>query len=597
MDKIIPLFIDRAMPEWFSAVFMLCILSASMSTLSAQFHTMGASFGADIFPKLGHRKNANSTMGVRIGVLCSILVSYIIWYTLSAGGIARGTALFMGSCAATFLPAYFCSLFWKKATKEGALASLWTGALASLFAMLFLHKAEAGAVVLCAVSFSAAGYGSVCIALQPADQSRKPQVSIRIIKRAGDILPLGAGISCRTQKPMTTETQGGVIMKIAIGMVVRNLLSASPLTEFLDNAEKYGHPIDRVIVAYSHQLAPEAAAVLQSRTKLSLIRLQEFGRTYLILKAIGVPYASLRELLFCPLIDTHGLIPYGFNRNQVLMEAMFTEADVLIFVDSDVLPSVLRRMPDGSVRPCEVDFVGAHLGGMAMGADITSSDYSGYNILPPASFDGMKDLLWGLHKETMTDFWQNSEAHRGLVIQEAQNAEPQPTTKVLGGNLGIRMSALTTLPPFFSPYYFYNRTPLLARGEETLMGMAASQSHIRCLDIQTPIFHDTYGDYPKVPDLRNDSRVRDRLYYACTGWIGRNVFFRWKTGHTPSEFTQRNRQLAAGAKALARYTNDRRFLYLPDIQSAAESWLPDMIGQYQKSKEAWNELTERWFGR
>lgn len=114
----------------------------------------------------------------------------------------------------------------------------------------------------------------------------------------------------------------------------------------------------------------------------------------------------------------------------------------------------------------------------------------------------MKDLLWGLHKESMADFWQNSEAHRGLVIQEDQNAEPQPTTKVLGGNLGIRMSALTTLPPFFSPYYFYNRTPLLARGEDTLMGMAASQSHIRCLDIQTPIFHDTYGDYPRIPDLR-----------------------------------------------------------------------------------------------
>ena len=36
-----PLFINKAMPEWFGAVFMLCILSASMSTLSAQFHTMG----------------------------------------------------------------------------------------------------------------------------------------------------------------------------------------------------------------------------------------------------------------------------------------------------------------------------------------------------------------------------------------------------------------------------------------------------------------------------------------------------------------------------------------------------------------------------
>ena len=128
---------------------MLCILSASMSTLSAQFHTMGAAFGADAFPHLGRSKNTNSTMGVRIGVLCSILVSYIICYTLSAGIIARGTALFMGICAATFLPTYFCSLYWKKATKEGALASLWTGALASLIAMLFFHKAEAGAVGLC----------------------------------------------------------------------------------------------------------------------------------------------------------------------------------------------------------------------------------------------------------------------------------------------------------------------------------------------------------------------------------------------------------------------------------------------------------------
>lgn len=149
MDKIIPLFIDRAMPEWFSAVFMLCILSASMSTLSAQFHTMGAAFGADAFPHLGRKRNANSSMGVRIGVLCSILLSYMICYLLSADIIARGTALFMGICAATFLPAYFCSLYWKGATRRGALASLWVGALASLFAMLFLHKAEAKAVGLC----------------------------------------------------------------------------------------------------------------------------------------------------------------------------------------------------------------------------------------------------------------------------------------------------------------------------------------------------------------------------------------------------------------------------------------------------------------
>ncbi|MDR1114952.1 MAG: sodium:solute symporter family protein [Tannerella sp.] len=149
MDKIIPLFINEAMPKWFGAFFMLCIISASMSTLSALFHTMGSAFGSDIFPKLGKRKNPNSSMSVRIGVLVSILVSYIICYTLSAGIIARGTALFMGVCATTFLPAYFCSLYWKKATRRGALASLYTGFTVSMLCMLFLHRAEAAPVGLC----------------------------------------------------------------------------------------------------------------------------------------------------------------------------------------------------------------------------------------------------------------------------------------------------------------------------------------------------------------------------------------------------------------------------------------------------------------
>ena len=37
-------------------------------------------------------------------------------------------------------------------------------------------------------------------------------------------------------------------MKIAIGMIVRDLLSAHPLTDFLDNAEKHGHALDCVIL-------------------------------------------------------------------------------------------------------------------------------------------------------------------------------------------------------------------------------------------------------------------------------------------------------------------------------------------------------------
>ena len=149
LDKIIPLFISRALPEWFSALFMVCLLSAGMSTLSSQFHTMGAALGADIIPEINVKHKEKSSLGVRFGIICAILISCVICYALSANIIARGTALFMGVCAATFLPAYFCSLYWKKATKAGALASLWTGALTSVFCMLFLHKAEAAPIGIC----------------------------------------------------------------------------------------------------------------------------------------------------------------------------------------------------------------------------------------------------------------------------------------------------------------------------------------------------------------------------------------------------------------------------------------------------------------
>ncbi|WP_455592554.1 sodium:solute symporter family protein [Bacteroides sp.] len=153
MDKIIPYFINKSMPGWFSALFMLCILSASMSTLSAQFHTMGASAGSDIYGTYKPRSRDKLTNVIRIGVLFAIVVSYIICYMLPHDIIARGTAIFMGVCASAFLPAYFCALYWKRATKQGVLASLWVGTLGSLFALLFLHQKEAASIGLCSALF------------------------------------------------------------------------------------------------------------------------------------------------------------------------------------------------------------------------------------------------------------------------------------------------------------------------------------------------------------------------------------------------------------------------------------------------------------
>jgi SSS family solute:Na+ symporter len=168
VDNIIPLFITNAMPSWFSAVFMITLLSAAMSTLSSQFHTMGTAFGRD-FMEMGLKiRIKDSTTVTRLAMIFGILVSAFLAWSLpkffEAGSaiVATGTAIFFGICAAAFLPSYFSALYWKRATKAGAIASFIGGLLISTFWLVFVHAKEAVPLGICKAIFgvpSLAGSG------------------------------------------------------------------------------------------------------------------------------------------------------------------------------------------------------------------------------------------------------------------------------------------------------------------------------------------------------------------------------------------------------------------------------------------------------
>lgn len=152
--QIIPMYISHAMPQWFTAIFMVTLLSAAMSTLSSQFHAMGTSLGRDIYEKaLG--RSGNSVLITKMGILFAILVSYFLAWGLPyffEGGtaiIARGTAIFFGICAAAFLPMYFGAVYLPRLTKTGAYASFCTGTLVSLFWIFFIHEKESKPLLLC----------------------------------------------------------------------------------------------------------------------------------------------------------------------------------------------------------------------------------------------------------------------------------------------------------------------------------------------------------------------------------------------------------------------------------------------------------------
>ena len=172
MDSIIPTFISTALPEWFVYIFLLSLLAAAMSTLSSQYHTQGTSLGHDIVDAFKNRgfsegyteeelKESATTKVTRfrfttinqVGILIAVVLSLIIGLSLPGSIVALGTSLFMGLCAAAFLPIYCAALFWKRATRTGVLAGLFSGIFTSLFLLVFVFKKTATGLGICKFIF------------------------------------------------------------------------------------------------------------------------------------------------------------------------------------------------------------------------------------------------------------------------------------------------------------------------------------------------------------------------------------------------------------------------------------------------------------
>ncbi|MCK9257485.1 MAG: sodium:solute symporter family protein [Sulfurospirillaceae bacterium] len=153
IESIIPLFINLAMPKWFSFIFLFALISAAMSTLSSQFHTMGTAVSRDIYEQFFGK--SSSIFVARVGVVLMIIFAVTLSYIFDKQPaiIARSTTIFFALCASVFLPSYIGGLFWRKMTKAGALCSMLGGFLASSFWVLFAHFNEAKHLGVCKAIF------------------------------------------------------------------------------------------------------------------------------------------------------------------------------------------------------------------------------------------------------------------------------------------------------------------------------------------------------------------------------------------------------------------------------------------------------------
>ena len=153
-DTIIPRYVRSAMPRWFGVLFLLTLLSAAMSTMSSQFHTMGTALGRDVFEQYRHHEHgAKSILITRLGIIAGIVVALILGKYVRGNIIALATAIFMGLCASSFLPLFVLGLFWKRMNKPAAVASLLVGFLTSAFWLMCVNGKTAAGLGFCKAWF------------------------------------------------------------------------------------------------------------------------------------------------------------------------------------------------------------------------------------------------------------------------------------------------------------------------------------------------------------------------------------------------------------------------------------------------------------
>ena len=385
--------------------------------------------------------------------------------------------------------------------------------------------------------------------------------------------------------------------RIALGLITRDLLDPKPIHRFLDNAASYGHAIERVIIAYSHDVDTRVIDEIESRIDLDLLCAHDAPSLEHKLMDLGLKSSEIEGLLMVPSWQSCREIPYGAYRNVVLMQALLEGMDYLLFFDTDVEPRVLTGLEAGKASWEQADFVGTHMAALTQeGVSATTSEYSGYYIIPPMEFEGFGDLLFGLGKSMALEYMDNCREHQCLNLGTPYPRRLEPTYKPLGGNLGLSLKTFWRLAPFFSTTFRYKELCVKGRGEDTLLGQALTDAEGTIMDIDLRVFHDTYIDFPEIPDIHRRP-IRDRFYMACLGWIGRNPFMTWFLGQRErletsfeAEIQIQRLGLEIGGGAIAEYLQDARFLDLPAAFECSHDALPASIERFTRLIKGWSAL-------
>ena len=158
-DFIIPQFIleifeGMSFGDVFVSLFLLSLVCAAISTISALLHTIGAAGGYDLYTLYRNRKGRmmGDSQSVNLNRICIVVIMVLMvvyCYLMPKDIIAKATSVFMGMTAAALLPAYFHALYSKNPNKKAAIGSIAVGTGSYLFLALFINSGDSVFLPIC----------------------------------------------------------------------------------------------------------------------------------------------------------------------------------------------------------------------------------------------------------------------------------------------------------------------------------------------------------------------------------------------------------------------------------------------------------------
>jgi len=136
-DQVMPSLILHNLPLWIGAIITVGLFAASMTTVDSLSIALSTSLTRDVVQRINPDMPDKKMQGIgRMGVLCFLIVGALVGY------YARGTylvvllTLLSLSLSALLFPIAVAGLYWKRATKEGALAGLVVGVIVGVKLLL-----------------------------------------------------------------------------------------------------------------------------------------------------------------------------------------------------------------------------------------------------------------------------------------------------------------------------------------------------------------------------------------------------------------------------------------------------------------------------